>query len=274
MPTDIPWSLGCCDSEGESIYYEVSGPPDADVLLLGHGAGGNRTVWFQQVAHFARGYHVVTWDQRGFGASTNRHGDATPRAAAADLIRVLDAVGAERAHVVGQSMGGWAAMGATLAAPDRVRSLVCADTLAGIQVREWLERVGLPRHPQPVVGEHPALSTAFAARYPERAFLYQQLGRIGLGAGEQTPSSAVAGLGDVLFTDDQLARITCPVLFVVGADDDIFPPEWIRAAAARVPGAQVAVVDGAGHSPYFEQPERWNAVVGDFLPRQSVIEPS
>ncbi|HET7408125.1 MAG TPA: alpha/beta fold hydrolase [Mycobacteriales bacterium] len=269
MPSDIPWSIGSCDSDGESIYYEVSGPPDADVLVLGHGAGGNRTVWFQQVPHFARTYRVVTWDQRGFGASTNRNDDANPRSAARDLVRILDAVGAPRAHVVGQSMGGWAAMGATLAAPERVRSLVIADSLAGISVREWLERVGLPRRPQPVVGYHPALSDRFAEQHPDRAFLYQQIGRSGLAADEQPPASATLGLSEVLFTDEQVAAIGCPVLFVVGADDDIFPPDWIERTSAKVPGARVEVIADAGHSPYFEQPERWNAVVGDFLQRAS-----
>lgn len=265
--TEIPWAMGCCESGGESIYYEVSGPPDGDVLVLGHGAGGNRMVWFQQVPFFARRYRVVTWDQRGFGGSTNVNDAATPRNAGTDLLRVLDAVGAERAHVVGQSMGGWAAMAATLAAPDRIRSLVCADTLAGIHVREWLARMGPPRRPRPVVGWHPALSDAFAEQQPERAFLYQQVGRAGLGADEQTPPSAMAGLGEMMFSDEQLAGIGCPVLFVVGADDDIFPPDWIREAAGCVPGAEVAVIDNAGHSPYFERPDRWNAVVADFLDR-------
>lgn len=268
MRTDIPWSIGSCGSDGETIYYEVSGPPDSDVLVLGHGAGGNRTVWFQQVPHFARTYRVVTWDQRGFGASTNHNDDANPKSAARDLVRVLDAVGAERAHVVGQSMGGWAAMGATLAAPERVRSLVISDSLAGISVREWLERVGLPRRPQPVVGYHPALPDRFAERHPDRAFLYQQLGRVGLAAGEQPPPSATLGLSEVLFSDEQAAAVTCPVLFVVGAEDDIFPPEWIERAAAKIRGARVEVIPEAGHSPYFEQPDRWNTVVGDFL-RQS-----
>lgn len=265
MSADIPWTMGSCDSGGETIYYEVSGPPDGDVLVLGHGAGGNRTVWFQQVPHFARRYRVVAWDQRGFGASTNRRDGATPQNAAGDLLRVLDAVGAERAHLVGQSMGGWAAMGATLAAPERVRSLVCADSLAGIRVHEWLARSGPPRRPEPVVGYHPAIGEEFAGRHPDRAFLYQQLSRVGLGAGEQTPSSAMAGLAECVFTDDEVAAVRCPVLFVVGSDDDIFPPAWIEEAAHCVPAARVAVVDGAGHSPYFEQPRRWNAVVDEFL---------
>ena len=48
-----------------------------------------------------------------------------------------------------------------------------------------------------------------------------------------------------------------------------FPPDWIERTSAKVPGVRVEVIADAGHSPYFEQPERWNAVVGDFLQRAS-----
>jgi len=71
-------------------------------------------------------------------------------------------------------------------------------------------------------------------------------------------------LGDVTYDDAQLAALTQPTLFIVGSDDEIFPPDWIAAAAARVPGARVERVEGAGHSPYFEQADVWNSLVTDF----------
>jgi 2-succinyl-6-hydroxy-2,4-cyclohexadiene-1-carboxylate synthase len=55
------------------------------------------------------------------------------------------------------------------------------------------------------------------------------------------------------------------VLCIVGADDAIFTPDWMRQAAALLPTAEVEVIDRAGHSPYFEQPEAWNGVLDAFL---------
>jgi pimeloyl-ACP methyl ester carboxylesterase len=62
-----------------------------------------------------------------------------------------------------------------------------------------------------------------------------------------------------------LAALAVPTLFVVGARDMLFPPDAIRAAAARLPDARVVEIAGAGHSPYFEQAAEWNARVAEFL---------
>ena len=60
-------SNGFLSRDGDDVYFETLGAPDAPVVVLGHGAGGNHGIWFQQVPVFARDYRVVTWDQRGFG---------------------------------------------------------------------------------------------------------------------------------------------------------------------------------------------------------------
>ena len=90
--------------DGDDVYFETVGVPDAPVVVLGHGAGGNHAIWYQQVPEFARDYYVITWDQRGFGLSTNRNGLANPRTATADLLAILEDLGVARAHVVGQSL--------------------------------------------------------------------------------------------------------------------------------------------------------------------------
>jgi 3-oxoadipate enol-lactonase len=254
-------SNGCLSLDGDDVYFETVGAPEAPVVVLGHGAGGNHAIWFQQVPVFAEHYRVVTWDQRGFGLSTNRHGHANPRTATADLLAILDHLGVERAHVVGQSLGGWAVMGLALAHGDRVQSLVLADTLGGIPVEGWRKPRATPPRDGPF--NHPALSNEFCLRYPERAHLYLEIG--GLRRDPQAdPTQLIRTLGDVTFSDSELAGLQVPTLFIVGTDDDIFPPAWIADAAARVPSARVEHVDGAGHSPYFEQPEAWNALVLDF----------
>jgi len=252
---------GCLSRDGDDVYYETFGDLASPAVVLGHGAGGNHGIWFQQVPAFARDHFVVTWDQRGFGGSTNGYGLANPRTATADLLAILDHLRVERVHVVGQSMGGWAAMGLAITEPTRVRSLLLADTLGGIPVEGWWKARDIA--PREGLFNHPALSNAFCLAHPERAHLYLQIG--GLRRDPLAdPNQLLRTLGEVTYGDEQLAQLRIPTLFIVGSDDEIFPPAWIADAAARVPGARVAVIDDAGHSPYFEQPDAWNRLATSF----------
>jgi pimeloyl-ACP methyl ester carboxylesterase len=248
-------------SSGEDIYYEVAGDAE-DVVVLGHGLGGNHAVWFQQVAVLAERYRVVTWDQRGFGMSSNRAGASGPPAATDDLTALLDHLGVERAHLVGQSMGGWAVVGVALRAPERVRSLVLADTIAGIgneaigaAMRTLSRRTVEPG----VLGAHPAVGAEFDRT---RAFLYQQLGGFRT---ELDEADMIGTLFSTHYPAHEVAKLAVPVLCVVGSEDDLMPPAAIREVAAVLADARFVEIPGAGHSPYFEQPDAWNAAVLDFL---------
>ncbi len=265
----IPRSTGFVQSDGEEIYHEVSG--EGECIVFCHGAGGNHASWYQQVPAFARGYRLITWDQRGFGRSTNRADRAGPRAAVKDLVTLLNHVGVERAHLVGQSMGGWAILGFALEHPERVRSLVFANTVAGIQLpdppseetRKARERVAavLLDPNAPIGVEHPCLAPGFAEQEPARTFLYNQISSLA----PPTPMSAILEMMETSHTGESLQNLSVPALFVVGSLDALFPARDIRKAASFLPGARVAEIPGSGHSPYFEDPERWNQAVLDFL---------
>jgi pimeloyl-ACP methyl ester carboxylesterase len=258
-------ATGFAECDGERIYYEDVGAGDPPVVLC-HGAGGNHAAWFQQVPVFARSRRVLAFDQRGFGRSSARGGPNRPDVAVRDLAAVLAAAGAAGPiDLVGQSMGGWCALGFALAHPERVRRLVLADTPGGIMTAELaraLQSLGSgPPAPEGVLGRHPALGAGLAASDPARAYLYQMLG----GFGEPDLAKVAPALLRTIVPDAQLAALTQPVLFVVGAEDALFPPAVIRASAAKLAGAGVVEIPGAGHSPYFERPEAWNRAVAAFL---------
>jgi pimeloyl-ACP methyl ester carboxylesterase len=256
----IRFTGGHVASSGEEIYMEVAGAGD-EVVVLGHGLGGNHAVWFQQVPVLAERYRVVTWDQRGFGMSSNRAGASGPPVAADDLTAILDHLRIDRAHLVGQSMGGWAVVGFALRAPERVRSLVLADTIGGIMN----DAVGAALQPSArvvepdTVGSHRAVGPALDRT---SAFLYQQLGGF---RGELDEADMIGKLFGTRYALDDVAQLAMPVLCVVGADDDLMPPAAIRAVAGLLKDARVVEIPRAGHSPYFEQPDAWNAAVLDFL---------
>ncbi|MEY2405630.1 MAG: hypothetical protein QOG39_546, partial [Acidimicrobiaceae bacterium] len=202
---------GIIDHDGESIYYELiladragarstgrgegsasdephvepSAPRDAsaasqdanerdNVVVLTHGLGGNHASWYQQVGPLvAAGYDVLTWDQRGFGGSSRRTGVIGPVPAVGDLLALLDQLNVERCHLVGQSMGGWTAMGFAVAHQARLASLVLTDTLAGVMtdgLRDALSaRPGAGRAAvaDGAVSDHPALGERFCREHPE-----------------------------------------------------------------------------------------------------------
>lgn len=222
-------------------------------------------MWFQQVRPFAEHYRVVTWDQRGFGRSTNVRGEAGPVAAAEDIVALLDHLEVADAHLVGQSMGGWAVLGCALRAPERVRSLVITDSTAGVMTDRIAEIVSRTRAslPQPVIGSHPAIGKRFAAENPTSTFLYQQIG------GFRDPSVTDADMVMKLYTTyyplADVEALPMPVLLVVGAEDDLIAPEAVHEVAKVIPGARVVEIPEAGHSPYFERPEAWNKAVLSFL---------
>ncbi len=256
--------IGFVDHDGESLYYEVVGEGGVP-LVLSHGAGGNHAAWFQQVAPFASDRTVVTWDHRGYGRSTDRADRSGPEVAVGDLLAVLDHLGIDRADLVGQSMGGWTTVGVALARPALARSLVLADTLGGFTSATIA--AALETRPRgafsaaPTLGSHPALGTAFSAREPERAHLYQSLGQMGSADAAVILPRLLAVTHDAAEAD----RLTMPVLCLVGDRDPLFPPRSIRALADLLPDARVVEVSGAGHSPYFEEPDAWNRAVGQFL---------
>ena len=245
----------------ETIYYEVTG--DGEPLVLSHGAGGNHAIWFQQVAFLSRRYQVITWDQRSFGNSTDHAGRHNAEAFAADLLALLDHLEIDKAHLAGQSMGGWTTVRFALDHPNRVRSVILADTTGGIvtdEVRAGYERI--------LRGEARAEAERARAegRLDEdsrRSLLYGQISSLN---GERPTD-----IGAMLFGVDyspRAAELTMPVLMIVGSEDPLFRPPSIRTIANLLPNVRVVEIPGAGHSPYFYQPDHWNRAVMEFLREQ------
>jgi pimeloyl-ACP methyl ester carboxylesterase len=263
----FPWRTETVESGGETIYFEVSGEPDADeVVVLTHGAGGSHAAWFQQVpALAAAGYRVVTWDARGFGLSTFVSGTLGAAAAVDDIVAVLDAESIDRVHLVGQSMGGWWVTAFTVAHPARVHSLTLSNTIGGLwtdALRAQFRDAAASATQEPARGGAPgAASASLANRDVARAFLYQQLNTF------HTPPMVEIGaaLGGSSVAHDDLSATGVPLLGITGTDDALFPPKLMTESIEAVRGARVVEIPDAGHSPYFERPDEYNAVLLEFL---------
>ena len=245
---------------GERIYYESTG--SGEVVVFSHGAGGNHAIWVHQTPVFAEKYRVVTWDQRGWGKSTDVRGLAgDSETAVEDLRRLLDHLDIDGAHLVGQSMGGWAVAGFALRYPERTRSLVLANTYGGLSteaMREWItpDRWAEVRERAAKAGRD------FDIMDPVLAFRYGQISRL-------APPRGPANLGELLFGThwelDEARKSTVPILIVTGPYDMIFAPEMMRLLDAELPTSRLVEIPDSGHSPYFERPDAWNRAVLEHL---------
>jgi 3-oxoadipate enol-lactonase len=243
---------------GADLYYEEHGTGPA--LVFVHGGGGNHLSWWQQIPVFAQQHRCIAYDQRGFGASTPA-GAGDPDVLAADLIALLDHLQVERAVLVAQSLGGWAAWGVAARQPWRVRALLMADTPGGVPAPE-AEQLFAGLQQRMRSGEPPlarALGPDLARTRPDLVFLYWQI------QGLNPPLVASPEFAARLARRLPAPGYTAPTLFVVGEQDEMIAPAVIAAAAAAVPGARLLRVPDAGHSVYFEKAQTFNAALRELL---------
>ena len=251
------------DTNGFRLYYEDTGGNAPTVLFL-HGAGGNHLSWWQQVPVFAEEYRCVTVDQRGFGQSPDAAGGPGPAALAADALALLDHLEIERAAIVAQSMGGWAAVGAAVESPGRFWAIALANTVGNLtnpEITALRQRLAAASPPRPPVLWHAALGETFRARDKVKSFLYAQI------AGTNAPLSADFRdrLGRLTTPVERYAATGVPTLFLTSDEDGLIWPELSSIVHQHVPGSHFVRVEAAGHSTYFERPDVFNREVGAFL---------
>jgi 3-oxoadipate enol-lactonase len=249
--------------DGFRLYYEDTGGNAPTIMFL-HGAGGNHLSWWQQVPAFAEEYRCVTVDQRGFGQSPDGPGGPGPAGLATDALALLDHLGIARAALVAQSMGGWAAVGAAVRAPERFWAIVLANTVGNLtndDIAAVRRRLAAASPPRPAVLWHAAIGPTFRKREPVRSFLYAQIS--GLNA-PLTPDFRDQLLG-LTTPVDRYAATRVPTMFLTSDEDGLIWPELSAKVHEHVPGSRFERVEASGHSTYFERPDVFNREVGAFL---------
>ena len=255
-------------TDNAEIYYESHG--EGPAIVLAHCAGGNTLVWWQQVAHFAPAHRVIAFDHRGWGRSRCELGYRSASYFAEDMRAVMDEAGVERAAVICQSMGGWTGMQFTLANPERVSCLVLSCSPAGVQTPAAIRAMETPppsqasnmQAPIPWNEPHIALAADAFNRIPDRAFLFRQLASL-------NPPFSDVGLGELRVAQEDMEGFSIPTLVIAGKRDRIFSLDVLAEVSQAIPQAQFHIIPNAGHSPYFETPEEFNNIVGDFIARHA-----
>ena len=259
-------------SDGIRLHYEVLGRRSAPAVLMIQGLGADKHGWDMQRFVLAGRYRVIALDNRGAGRSDKPFGHYSLEQMADDAITVLDAVGAERAHVVGASMGGAITQIVALKYPGRVRSITLACTAC--RNHPWRREL-LMGWAANASERGMGAMTHEAARWVigPRSFrrLVPAFGWLGPLAMGRTSHAFVAQVRAILNTDeamaDQLAELTMPAHVIVGNQDILTPRGDSEELAERLPNAELVVISGAAHGFMVEHASTFNRVLLEFLGR-------
>jgi 3-oxoadipate enol-lactonase len=252
-------------SSGATIAYDIHGNAGAPALLFLNSIGSTRAMWERQRRAFAGAYRVIQYDARGHGQSSVPPGPYTLAQLAGDALAILDAEKIATAHVCGLSLGGITALKLTLLAPERVRSLVMANTGARIgSVELWDTRMALVRERGMAAVADVAIPNWFTAGFREREPGVVQQFRAAI---ESTPVEGYLGCSAAMRDEDlrdSLDAVRCPLLAIAGTVDRSTPPELLHFVHERLPGSRLVTLEAA-HISNVEQETAFNAALSAFL---------
>jgi pimeloyl-ACP methyl ester carboxylesterase len=244
---------------GERTFYALY---QSDVwckcnLVLVHGAGGSHLDWPAPLRRL-RGANVYDLDLPGHSRSEGT-GRSSIAAYRDFFLAFLDALGLERAVVVGHSMGGAIVLDLALHYPDRLAGLILVGSGARLRVA--------PAILTGILSDFEA-TIDLVCDYAFGPSTTEQLKRLGRQRLLQTPPQVIHGdyaACDAFDVMEQLGEVCCPTLVICGTADRLTPPKYSVYLRDHIPGAELVLVDGAGHMAMLEKPEVVARAVSEFI---------
>jgi pimeloyl-ACP methyl ester carboxylesterase len=243
-------------TNGIEIYYEVHG--EGAPLVLISGLGYPAWEWHKMVPYLTGQFQVITFDNRGVGQSDKPAGPYTASMLAADVAGLLDALGIEKAVIMGHSMGGFIAQAFALEHPQRLSKLILCSTNFGgphhvpITAQSMAVLSDVTNDPVVRFKNGLVVSTApgFAEAHPEviQEWLEWRLTNPMDWASYQAQMAIGLGLlAEAASFEHKLSQISAPTLILFGAHDKVVPPANADLMAGKIGGSRVAILPDAGH---------------------------
>jgi len=266
---------------GKRLKYRIGGK--GPLLLLIHGMAGSATTWKQVMPALSEQFTVLAPDLLGHGDSDKEKGDYSLGAMASTLRDLIVGLGYKRATVVGQSYGGGIALQFAYQYPERCERLVLVDAGGlGKEVNPLLRMLTLPGSEAvllvacapPVRRIVEAIGRiAFRKKLqsntviPELWRSYASLGSVeGRRAFLRTLRAVIDPRGQSVSAHDKLYLAAgMPTLIIWGEDDRIIPVEHAYAAHKVIAGSWLEIIEGVGHYPHCEAPERFVTALTEFI---------
>jgi pimeloyl-ACP methyl ester carboxylesterase len=249
-------------ANGLEVAYERVG--DGPPLVLVHGAGVDGRMWGPQLAALADEFTVVAWDEPGAGRSDDLPAGFGLADYAHCLAAVVDALALGPAHVAGLSWGGTVVQELYRHHPERMATLILADSYAGwkgsLPAEEVQARLEGVRRTLAAGGRYDPPGLFAGEPPPELASLLEEM------TAAARPASLGAQLSMMAETDQRelLPRIAVPTLLLWGDADTRSPLRVAHQFRDAIPGAELVVIPGAGHVSNLERPGPFNDAVRRF----------
>ena len=252
------------------VNYTDQGADDAPVIIFIHGFPLNKTMWDNQVDALKENYRVISYDIRGHGDSEQGNEDFFIELFVCDLLYLMDALKIEKASLCGLSMGGYIALNAIENHPGRFEALVLSDTHCiadppkvkqkRFDTIESIKAFGIEKY------VNDSIVHLFA---PESFTIHKKtildVKEMILNTSEQSLSKTLLALSLRKATCNKLPRITVPVLFIVGEEDKITPPETSELMHEKIKNSTLHIISHAGHLSNMENPGEFNEQLKTFF---------
>lgn len=261
------------------MHHFVSGAPklsfdrigDGPPLIFLHGIGGNRFQWRDQLVAFADRFTAIAWDARGYGRSDDYAGDLAFGDFSDDLLRLLDDLQVEKAHLVGLSMGARILLDFAPDRLDRIATLTLCDFFYGFDESLTEEKreefIALRQKPllegktlSDLAPDLVASLLSPSASDAVRQRLVDSIEALHVGSYLKTLAATLR-----YNRGANLAALKVPVQMIYGEDDRLTPPGIGEGALAHLPDGRLNVIPKAGHLSNIETPDAFNTILGRFL---------
>ncbi len=251
---------------GVDIAYRFDGPQDAPVLLVANSLMANGSMWDGNIPALADRYRVLRYDKRGHGGSGLSAGPCTIAQLADDAIGLLDALGIQKAHFMGLSIGGMIGQQLGARFPDRILSLSLCNTASEMPPRSlWEERFEIARS-QGIAGlVDGTIKRWFTAPFIERAPQeIEKVRQMILGTSVDGYMACGSAVRDMT-QSTMLLKIKTPTLVLSGRSDPACTVEQGIVLNRLIDNSKMVILEEAAHLSNIEQPEAFNKTVRQFI---------
>ncbi|WP_212523303.1 3-oxoadipate enol-lactonase [Actibacterium sp. MT2.3-13A] len=247
-----------------ALHWREDGDPAGRPVVFANSLGTDLRLWDKVIPRLPQGLRLIRFDKRGHGLSSCPAAPYDMEALIADAEALIDHLGVRDSLFVGLSIGGMIAQGLAARRPDLVRAAVLSNTAAKMGTAEmWAGRIAAIEAGGIAALAEPILERWFGAAF--RATDELEAWRNML---VRTPKDGYLGCCHALAGADLTERtrgLRLPVLAIAGSEDGASPPDLVRATADLVAGARFALIEGAGHLPPVEAPERYAGILNAFI---------
>ncbi|MBT4016443.1 MAG: alpha/beta fold hydrolase [Alphaproteobacteria bacterium] len=261
-----------------ALAYDRTGQGPAVIFL--HGIGGNRSSWRTQGEALSGHFTTIAWDARGYGASDDYDGPLDFASFAADLVRLLDHLKIEKAHLVGLSMGARILMDFFPNHGERAATMTLCDCFSGFEATltpdKQAEFIRLRQKPllegKSLAEMAPALVKSLVGPNCSddgRAALTESILALHVESYLKTIAASVG-----FDRSNDVSAIDVPVQLIYGEHDRLTPPAIGETLLEKIADARLGIVEDAGHLSNLEQPDRFNGILAPFLDQHASLATS